>query len=133
MSQYTNMITSRTRYLHGCVQKDLLPRASLLLRKVSASRGGKFSVVGVMIDRTITLLQRITDSINLSHQGMGDELMLVLARPISELPGITVSRSKAHILTARHFDCMTKNALSCRWMHFSSSSLLHPTASRYLR
>lgn len=32
--QYDGNITSRTRYLHGCLEKNLLPRANLLLRKV---------------------------------------------------------------------------------------------------
>jgi hypothetical protein len=35
LSQYSNMISARTRFLHGCIEKGLVPRAGLLLRKVS--------------------------------------------------------------------------------------------------
>ena len=34
LTQYSSLISSRTRYLHGCIEKHLKPRAGLLLRKV---------------------------------------------------------------------------------------------------
>jgi len=49
------------------VEKELIPRASCLVRK------------------------EYSNVLNLAHQGIGDNTMLALARPISELPGITVS------------------------------------------
>ena len=34
LTTYSTMISARTRYLHGCIEKNLKPRAGLLLRKV---------------------------------------------------------------------------------------------------
>jgi hypothetical protein len=54
--------TSRTKFLFGCVDKHLAPRAALIVRKL------------------------YTTIVDLSHLGMGDELGLVLAPCLSDLP-----------------------------------------------
>ncbi|CAN0124222.1 unnamed protein product, partial [Heterosigma akashiwo] len=54
--------TARTRFLFGCVEAGLAPRANLILRKLR------------------------TKEVNLAHQGMGDELGVVLARSLEDLP-----------------------------------------------
>ena len=48
-----------------------------------------------------TPVQKFTNAVDLSHQGMGDETMMVLARPIAELPGITVRPPTFSIVLSR--------------------------------
>ena len=76
LKSYTSQASARSRFLHGCVEKELIPRASCLVRK------------------------EYSNLLNLAHQGIGDETMLALARPISELPGITVSATVNELVSS---------------------------------
>ena len=61
-----HMSSPRTKYIGSCLQRKMNPRMSLILRK------------------------RVTDELNLQHMGMGDDMGLLFAMSLPDLPMVRV-------------------------------------------
>jgi Ran GTPase-activating protein (RanGAP) involved in mRNA processing and transport len=62
--EHGTMTSPRTRYITSCITKKLNPRMSLIVRK------------------------RVSPELNLQHQGMGDEMGLLFAESLKDIPYI---------------------------------------------